>query len=183
MNLKLTIAALAALAFSGTVAAHGGGGQKPSIRNQIQASAENAFGKAGDSRKVIRTINVGMHDQMRFRAAGPGVKRSGARGAPDEIRVNQGDTVKFIVSNDGKAMHEMVIGTMDGLRQHAELMKKHPGMEHEEAYMAHVAPGKKGNIVWRFTRPGEFYYACLVPGHFEAGMIGKIVVVPAKSRS
>jgi uncharacterized cupredoxin-like copper-binding protein len=174
---------LAVLAFSAAVSAHGGGEPKPSDKKHAQAMAENAFGKAGDAKKVVRTINVGMHDHMRFLAAGPGVKRADARGASDEIRVNQGDTVKFVVANDGKAMHEMVIGTMDELRKHAALMKKHPGMEHDEAYMAHVAPGKKGEIVWQFTKPGEFYYACLVPGHFEAGMIGKIVVSPAKIRS
>ena len=184
MNLKLKIGvALAVLVFSGAVSAHGGSEQKPSIRKQTQAATENAFGKAGDSKKVVRTLNVGMHDHMRFVAAGPGVKRAGAQSASDEIRINQGDTVKFIVSNAGKTMHEMVIGTMEELKAHAELMKKHPGMEHDEAYMAHVAPGKKGEIVWQFTRPGEFYYACLVPGHFEAGMIGRIVVAPARVRS
>jgi uncharacterized cupredoxin-like copper-binding protein len=73
-------------------------------------------------------------------------------------------------------MHEMVIGTTKDLQQHAELMRKHPGMEHDEDYMAHVAPGKQGEIVWQFTRPGEFHYACLVPGHMEAGMIAKITV-------
>ena len=75
-------------------------------------------------------------------------------------------------------MHEMVLGTMDELKKHAELMKKHPGMEHDEPYMAHVAPGKKGEIVWQFTKAGEFFYGCLIPGHFEAGMIGKVTVTP-----
>jgi uncharacterized cupredoxin-like copper-binding protein len=56
------------------------------------------------------------------------------------------------------------------------MMKKHPGMEHEEPYQAHVAPGKTERIVWHFTKPGEFYYGCLIAGHFEAGMIGKVIV-------
>jgi uncharacterized cupredoxin-like copper-binding protein len=184
MNLKLKIgASLAVLAFSGAVSGHGGGEHKPSVKKQTQAAQETAFGKAGNPKKVTRTIQVGMHDEMRFLAAGPGVRRVGARGASDEITVKQGETVKFIVSNDGKVMHEMVIGPMKELKEHAELMKKHPGMEHDEAYMAHVSPGKKGEIVWQFTTPGEFYYACLVPGHFEAGMIGRIIVTPAKTRS
>jgi len=55
-------------------------------------------------------------------------------------------------------------------------MRKHPNMEHDEPYMAHVSPGKKGQIVWTFNRAGEFEFACLIPGHFEAGMIGRIVV-------
>jgi uncharacterized cupredoxin-like copper-binding protein len=92
------------------------------------------------------------------------------------IVVKRGETVRFIVRNDGKLMHEMVIGTMKDLKDHAELMRKHPGMEHDEPYMAHVAPGKQGEIVWQFARAGEFHYACLVPGHMEAGMIAKITV-------
>ena len=78
--------------------------------------------------------------------------------------------------NDGKVMHEMVIGRMKELKEHAELMRKFPNMEHDEPYMAHVAPGKLGEIVWQFTQPGEFHYACLIPGHMEAGMIAKITV-------
>jgi uncharacterized cupredoxin-like copper-binding protein len=49
-------------------------------------------------------------------------------------------------------------------------------MEHDEPYMAHVAPGKTDTIVWQFTRAGEFHFGCLVPGHFEAGMVGTITV-------
>ena len=87
-----------------------------------------------------------------------------------------GDTVRFVVHNDGKVMHEMVIGTMAELKEHAELMRKFPNMEHDEPYMAHVAPAKQGEIVWQFTQAGEFHYACLIPGHMEAGMIAKITV-------
>jgi uncharacterized cupredoxin-like copper-binding protein len=57
-------------------------------------------------------------------------------------------------------------------------MRKHPEMEHDEPYMAHVAPGKTERIVWQFTKPGEYYYGCLIPGHFEAGMVGKVIVKP-----
>jgi uncharacterized cupredoxin-like copper-binding protein len=73
-------------------------------------------------------------------------------------------------------MHEIVFGTMQELKEHAELMRKNPGMEHDEPYMAHVAPGKAERIVWQFTKPGEFYFGCLIPGHFEAGMVGKVTV-------
>jgi uncharacterized cupredoxin-like copper-binding protein len=123
---------------------------------------EHAFGREGDPRKAKRTIRVDMSDKMRF--------------APAELAINRGDTVKFVVKNNGKLMHEMVIGTMKELKEHAEVMKKHPTMEHEEPYMAHVAPGKTETIVWQFTKAGEFHYGCLVPGHFESGMVGKITV-------
>ena len=70
----------------------------------------------------------------------------------------------------------MVIGTTQELKEHAELMRKFPEMEHSAAHMAHVKPGEAGEIVWQFTKPGEYSFACLIPGHFEAGMVGKVVV-------
>ena len=123
---------------------------------------QKAWGIAGDAKAVTKTIRITMGDNMRF--------------APDTIEVKQGDVVRFVVGNGGKLMHEMVIGTKAELDQHAALMAKHPGMEHDEPYMAHVAPGKKENLVWKFNRAGEFDFACLVPGHYEAGMRGKIRV-------
>jgi uncharacterized cupredoxin-like copper-binding protein len=124
---------------------------------------QHAFGKQGDPQKVTRTIAIDMTDAMRF--------------GPAEITVKEGEVIRFVVANKGKMMHEMVLGTMDELKAHGEMMKKYPGMEHDEPYMSHVSPGKQGYTVWEFSNAGEFYYACLVPGHFEAGMIGKIKVV------
>jgi len=127
-----------------------------------QPMVETEFGRTGDSRKVSRTVRVKMSDAMRF--------------TPTELAIERGATVKFVVANFGAVLHEMVFGTLTELKAHAELMKKFPGMEHDEPFMAHVAPGKSGEIVWQFTKAGEFYYGCLVPGHFEAGMVGKVVV-------
>ena len=75
-----------------------------------------------------------------------------------------------------QVLHELVIGTRTALDEHTELMKKYPEMEHDEPYMAHVGPGQHGEIVWRFNRIGEFDFACLIPGHYQAGMKGRIVV-------
>ena len=97
--------------------------------------------------------------------------------------MKQGETVKFVVRNDGRQMHEFVIGTKKENDAHAELMLKHPGMEHDEPYMAHVAPGKTGEIVWAFNRRGDFDFACLIAGHYQAGMVGKIKVTAAGSKS
>jgi uncharacterized cupredoxin-like copper-binding protein len=159
---------------------HGG---KPAAKSGPVSTEEHAFGRAGDPRRVARTFRVGMDDRMHFSAAA-GLRQDAKSDAPGEVHqmkpgdivVKRGETVRFVVRNHGKAMHEMVIGTMKELEDHAELMRKFPDMEHDEPYMAHVAPGKQGEIVWQFTRPGEFYYACLVPGHMEAGMIAKITV-------
>jgi uncharacterized cupredoxin-like copper-binding protein len=86
--------------------------------------------------------------------------------------------VKFVIRNAGKMLHEMVIGTKQELDEHAALMAKFPDMEHDEPFMAHVAPGKTGLIVWNFNRPGQFHYACLIAGHYQAGMVGSIQVTP-----
>jgi uncharacterized cupredoxin-like copper-binding protein len=137
-------------------------GDAPRKAAAAQPMVETDFGRTGDPRKAARTIRVDMSDRMRF--------------SPDTIEVKPGDTVRFVVRNSGRTMHEMVLGTMKELKDHAELMKKHPGMEHDEPYMAHVGPGKTAEIVWQFTKAGEFYFGCLVPGHFEAGMVGKILV-------
>jgi uncharacterized cupredoxin-like copper-binding protein len=123
---------------------------------------DTAFGREGDPKKVTRTVRVDMSDAMRF--------------TPAKITVKRGETIRFIPANKGKVLHEMVIGTPDELKKHAELMKRFPEMEHEEAYMAHVQPGKSGEIVWQFTNTGDFQFACLIPGHFEAGMVGKVTV-------
>ena len=84
--------------------------------------------------------------------------------------------MRFVHRNAGKVLHEFVIGTKQELADHAALMRKYPGMEHDEPYMAHVAAGKTAEMIWTFNREGEFEFACLVPGHYEAGMVGKIVV-------
>lgn len=128
------------------------------------AIEDKAFGRVGDPKKFARTIDVDMSDQMRF--------------TPAELTVKQGETIRLRVRNSGKTMHEMVLGTMQDLKAHAEMMRTHPGMEHDEPYMAHVAPGKVQTIVWQFTNAGEFHYGCLVPGHLEAGMLGRIKVAP-----
>ena len=127
------------------------------------------FGKAGDPKKISRTIKFEMSDQMRF--------------TPDRIAVKQGDTIKFVVINHGKIMHEMVIGSMKELQEHAELMKKFPEMEHSAPHMAHVKPGNTEEIVWTFNKPGDFNFACLIAGHMEAGMIGKVTVAAKKHKT
>lgn len=164
-RITLVSAALMSLAFlAGAPAVQAHSGQthdKPKTVTPVSAE-EHAFGKQGIPKNVTRTITIDMEDTMRF---GPG-----------DITVKEGETIRFVVKNNGKMMHEMVLGTMEELKEHGELMKKHPGMEHDEPYMSHVSPGGEEEMVWQFTKAGEFYYACLIPGHFEAGMVGKIKV-------
>jgi uncharacterized cupredoxin-like copper-binding protein len=110
-----------------------------------------------------RVIPVTMSDTMRY--------------DPAEITVKRGETVRFVAANRGNLVHEMVIGTRKELEEHAEHMRMHPQMQHPHGKNAlSVAPGKSGELTWRFPSAGTFYYGCLEPGHFEAGMVGRITV-------
>ena len=159
---RLAVGLLVLLALSGAAWGHGESQHKSSTKKQARVSEEKAFGREGDLKEVSQTIRIDMRDEMEY--------------LPNGLRLKVGDTVKFVVRNSGRIMHELVLGSMEALKEHAELMRKHPGMEHDEPYMAHVAPAKAETIVWEFTRPGAFYYGCLVPGHFEAGMVGIVRV-------
>ena len=123
---------------------------------------ENEFGNYKPKMHITRTIKIVMSDKMRF--------------SPDMVKVKKGDVIKFVHTNSGQLMHEFVLGTLESLTAHAEMMKKFPGMEHSEPYMTHVAPGKTGEIVWKFSKSGEFAFGCLIPGHFDAGMKGTVMV-------
>lgn len=159
-RLLRTLSLLAAPALlPGTVLAHGerhADGPREIMREQ------KPWGIAAAPTEAARTIDIRMDDKMRF--------------TPSHLDVREGETVRLRIANRGKLLHELVIGTREELQAHAELMKKHPGMEHDEPYMAHVNAGKRGEITWTFNRPGDFEFACLIAGHFEAGMRGTIRV-------
>ena len=119
-------------------------------------------GKPGDPKKISRAIQVVMSDDMKF--------------TPANINVKRGETIRFVVSNAGRIKHEMIIGSTAELKQHAELMRKMPGMEHADSNQVTLDPGKSAELVWQFTEPGTVDFACLQPGHFEAGMMGTVSV-------
>ncbi len=123
---------------------------------------ESMAGMAGDAAKVSRTIPVEMNDNMRF--------------TPANVTIKAGETVRFFIVNKGRIPHEMVIGTAEEIDDHASMMMNMPGMAHKEANQITLAPGQRGGIVWQFAKAGTVTYACLVPGHKEAGMVGTIDV-------
>lgn len=159
---QATTAAIVGLALvAGSAIAHEGSPHKDA--NAPVKKEQKPWGIAGEPKAAKRTIEIAMSDEMRF--------------TPSNIEVKQGETVKFVVRNKGQVLHEMVIGDKKTLDEHAALMAKFPGMEHDEPYMAHVAAGKESSLVWTFNRPGDFDFACLIAGHYQAGMVGKIKVV------
>lgn len=128
---------------------------------------QKAWGIAAEAKAAKRSIEIKMSDAMRF--------------TPDLIEVKQGETVKFVIKNDGQMLHEFVLGTKKELDEHAALMARFPNMEHDEPYMAHVPAGKTGEITWTFNRAGDFDFACLIAGHYQSGMVGKVKVLAAKA--
>lgn len=123
---------------------------------------ETAIGKPGVAARVNRSITIEMNDSMRY--------------APADVQVKQGETVRFVVKNVGKVKHELSLGTQQELLEHLEQMKRFPDMEHDEPSKITLAPGKQGEIIWQFTKAGTVNFACLMPGHYEAGMRGVVRV-------
>jgi len=129
--------------------------------------ADIAFsaGEPGDPKKPAQVIMVTMREgdgKMLF--------------IPDRIELKAGQQVRFILRNNGLLEHEFVLATTEENLTHAEVMKKNPDMEHDEPNGRRLAPKKAADLVWRFTKAGQFEFGCLVPGHREAGMTGTIIV-------
>lgn len=160
------LAAAALAACAGAAAAQPAShphGRHDAAEMHAGAPEQTDWGIAGSARAARRTIRITMGDDMRF--------------SPAVVEVGHGETVRFEVRNAGRMLHEMVLGTREELASHAAMMRKFPKMEHESPWMLHVKPGRTGTLVWNFNRTGEFEFACLIPGHFEAGMVGRIRVV------
>lgn len=122
----------------------------------------SAIGEPGKAAQVTRTITISMSDNMRY--------------TPSSLQVKQGETVRLIIRNEGKLKHEFSLGSEAELKEHYEVMKKYPDMEHDEPGKLNLAPGKDGEIIWRFSQAGTIHFACLHPGHYEAGMKGQVLV-------
>jgi len=136
----------------------------------FQASAHEGHehfsaGEAGDANKPYRTVKITMLEEgkrMLF--------------DPDVVEVHLGEQIRFVIYNEGSEDHEFMLATKEENRRHAEVMKKFPHMEHDDPNAVRLPPLNSGEILWRFTKRGEFEYACLIPGHLEAGMRGTVVV-------
>jgi uncharacterized cupredoxin-like copper-binding protein len=152
MDLKKTILTIAAfIATAGFAAAHD--------------ADHYSAGVPGNAKKPARTVTVVMSDSdgtMKF--------------APDKLDVKKGEQVRFIIQNKGALKHEFTLASVKDNDKHAEMMKKFPDMEHDDPNAKSVDPGKTAEIVWRFTKAGTFEFACLIPGHREAGMHGTVTV-------
>jgi len=141
----------------------------PEWANGGHSHGEEAASADVTALQVARVIEIRMDDAMRF--------------SPDTLEVQAGQTVRLMVHNAGKVPHELVLGTAEQIREHAQQMKQGQAHDHHAAGAAaiQVEPGKTGELVMRFAQPGRFEIACLIPGHYEAGMRGSLTVVPASA--
>ncbi|MDQ2081051.1 cupredoxin family protein [Xanthobacteraceae bacterium Astr-EGSB] len=151
------VAVLVALGAAGAARADSGhGGQ-----GHVQFSA----GMPGDPKKPARLVEVTMRE-------GDGTMEY----VPNRIEVKRNEQIRFVLKNAGELAHEFVLASAADNAKHAALMQKFPDMEHDDPNSKTLPSKAGGEIVWRFTKTGEFEFACLIPGHREAGMIGKIIV-------
>lgn len=163
MKNKLLMLTATAATFALTIgAAHADPGHHHGAKSATYDGHAAALGEPGDPKARARVVTVAMNDEMRFQ--------------PSQITVAKGETIKFVVKNNGQLRHEMTLGTMAELVEHAKVMEKHPEMEHDDPNAVTVDPGKTKSIIWKFTKAGSFDFGCLVPGHMEGGMNGRIVV-------
>lgn len=122
-------------------------------------------GEPGDAKKPARVVQVTMTEadgEMLF--------------TPSSIEVAKDEQVRFVLRNGGELDHEFVLGTTAENLKHADSMKTNAEMKHDDPNATALGPQKTGDLLWKFSKAGEFEYACLIPGHREAGMIGTITV-------
>jgi uncharacterized cupredoxin-like copper-binding protein len=156
MRLKLLAGIAAGLVFS-SIAALADAGHSH--------DGEYAYGEPGDPAKKARVVEIIMRETD-----------SGMEFVPDSLVIRKGEQIRFSMKNHGESDHEFVLGTPDEIAKHAEEMRKNPDMEHDDPNSRRLKSSTNGNLFWRFSKPGSFQFACLIPGHMEAGMIGTIVV-------
>ena len=159
VKLRVICSAIAAIAVALT--AHAIAGRAALAHDAKFFSA----GEPGDPKRPARVVLVTMREgdgKMLF--------------SPNRLEVRLGEQVRFILTNVGHLDHEFMIATPEENVKHAELMKKFPDMEHDDANGKTVKTKQKGELLWRFTKRGTFEFACLIPGHYESGMYGAIVV-------
>lgn len=154
MNIRIVFAAFVALAWSTSAFASPG-----------HEGDDRAYGEPGDPKKLARVVQIVMREvdgRMEF--------------LPNRVEIKTGEQVKLMLRNNGELDHELVLGTLAENLKHGEQMAKNPDMEHDDPNARRLAPKKTGEIIWKFTKAGEFDFSCLIPGHREAGMAGTIVV-------
>ncbi|MCP2022400.1 UNVERIFIED_ORG: putative cupredoxin-like copper-binding protein [Pseudomonas reinekei] len=147
------------------------------------------FGQPAPAAKATRSVEVLMGD-MSF--------------TPKAIDIKAGETVRFVLVNKGQLLHEFNLGdaamharhqqemlqmqqsgmlTPTGMkaRDHGNMAgmdhgKMDHGMKHDDPNSVLVEPGKTAELTWTFSKATNLEFACNIPGHYQAGMVGKLTV-------
>ncbi|KRQ12754.1 cupredoxin domain-containing protein [Bradyrhizobium manausense] len=133
----------------------------PALAHEGHGHHGFSAGEPGDPSKPARTIAIAM-SEMSYE--------------PSKIDVKRGEQIRFVLRNVGREDHEFLLATPKENLAHAEVMKKHPHMEHDDPNGVRLAPNKTAEIVWKFTKPGTFEFSCLIPDHRDYGMVGHVTV-------
>jgi uncharacterized cupredoxin-like copper-binding protein len=158
VNLAVILAATAAAAFFGGYVGVGSGAK-------WHTPGLFAAGEPGDPTKPARVVEITIREingEMTF--------------VPAWIEVATGEQIKFVLENEGELDHDFILDSLEGTAKHKIEMEKNPEMEHDYANAKRIATKKRAKIHWRFTKAGAFEFACLHPGHYDAGLKGVVVV-------
>jgi uncharacterized cupredoxin-like copper-binding protein len=123
-------------------------------------------GEPGDPARPARIIAVTIRENP-----------DGTMGfSPDDLTVKTGEQIRFELKNAGKAPHEFMLDSAEHNARHKAAMERNPAMQHDDPNGKRLDSGASAEILWRFSKPGTYEFACLIPGHYEAGMHGRVIV-------
>ena len=148
--------------------------------------SHHAFGKPAKAADADRTVEITLGDMYY---------------EPDSVQVKAGETVRFLLKNEGALLHEFSLGNAAVHAEHQKhmLMMQQMGMltptamqhdmskmdhsQHDMSGMAHddpntvmLEPGQSAELTWTFSQSTPIEFACNVPGHYQAGMVGKLTI-------
>lgn len=124
------------------------------------------IGYPGEPVLIDRTIRVSMLDASDHAMAFD----------LETIDIVKDETIRFVLINEGSEPHDFVMASFEEIAEHRARMQGLVDMAHEAGYAARVAPGSSETLIWTFANEGTFEFACLIPGHYEAGMRGRLTV-------
>lgn len=127
---------------------------------------EFVFGEPGDPDQADRTIEVEANDEFRF--------------VPEEITVEAGETITFVITNTGAIPHDFTLGdqaTQDAHEEEmAEMVASGEMGDHTDPNAVVLEAGETKELTWKFTEAGTVLIGCHQPGHYAAGMKGSVEV-------
>jgi uncharacterized cupredoxin-like copper-binding protein len=137
----------------------------PGLAHEGHDHGEFSAGEPGDPKKPARVIRIKMRED--------GGKKFFE---PARIEVRRGEQIRFSLQNEGTGPHEFALATAAENRKHTDEMRRLPEMEHDDPTAKRVTAGSTIDLVWKFSKRGEFQFACLIPGHYDARMVGTVIV-------